>query len=134
MTAVSRPRTPYLRRVGAAAVLAGTVAALSACGSSTDETASPSAGAPSAEASVTQTSVTAPTATSAPKATTDPAQMKCSEYVTLDEPQQIAVLRANGATASDENVQMVARVLNITSCQVWPDMLVADVMAGKTGD
>lgn len=40
------------------------------------------------------------------------------------------MLKALGAT---KNFEMVANLLTVSTCVVWPDLTVRDALAGKTG-
>ena len=132
---------PTLRaRVGAAALFAVGVVALTGCADGFSGKDEPT---PSAVATADPTSIdtAAPSESAAESESEDleittmaaPAAMKCAEFAKLDEGMQVEVLRELGATASDEDVRTAARVMTITGCSVWPDMLVADVLAGETG-
>lgn len=61
-----------------------------------------------------------------PNATT----MRCREFVTLDKSTQIAVLRANGATADADRLALAATLAE-SSCPAFPDLLIADLVAGN---
>ncbi|MGW5524356.1 hypothetical protein [Gordonia sp. NPDC003950] len=56
--------------------------------------------------------------------------MTCREFVTLDRSTQVAVLRANGATADPSRLGVVVDLMS-ASCPAFPDTTIADILAGN---
>lgn len=80
----------------------------------------------------TQPTTTQPTTTRAPisdvPAPANSSTMTCREFSDLDLSHRIAVLKALGAT---RNFEMVANLLTVSPCSLYPDVTIKDALAGK---
>lgn len=136
----SLPAGPHLRSprwiVGSAAaaiLVAGF--GVTACTTDGEAVADPAALTTTTTTSTTTTTTSTTTSTSETSISVVPAPansttMTCREFALLDPSTQVAVLRANGATANTERLQLVARVMG-TLCSATPDVLIADLLRGQ---
>lgn len=97
---------------------------------------------PGAARSLRTTTSSATSSTPAPRSTTtrpgspttsvpapaNASTMTCREFSGLDLSHQVAVLKALGAT---RNFEMVANLLTVTHCSLYPDLTIRDALSGK---